>query len=90
VTASSFQDPCRALSLTSTSGQLGFDSGFMAVSPNATDFPTYTIQINDVSPPYRFSSLLLTLFSFSDPAYLGVLPPSRPLWNRNGLQRERG
>jgi len=27
VTASSFADPCRALSLTSTTGQVGFDSG---------------------------------------------------------------
>ncbi|KAJ7828283.1 hypothetical protein B0H14DRAFT_3873388 [Mycena olivaceomarginata] len=54
VTASSFQDPCRALSLTSTSGQLGFDSGFMAVSPNATDFPTYTIQINDTQPIWAY------------------------------------
>ncbi|KAJ7118741.1 hypothetical protein C8R44DRAFT_878298 [Mycena epipterygia] len=50
VTASSFQDPCRALSLTSTTGQLGFDSGFMAVSANATQFPTYTIQVNDTQP----------------------------------------
>ncbi|KAJ7915492.1 hypothetical protein B0H13DRAFT_2270325 [Mycena leptocephala] len=49
VTASSFQDPCRALSLTSTTGQLGFDSGFMAVSENATQFPTFTIQVNDAT-----------------------------------------
>ncbi|KAJ7491279.1 hypothetical protein FB451DRAFT_636830 [Mycena latifolia] len=54
VTASSFQDPCRALSLTSTTGQLGFDSGFMAVSPNATQFPTFTIQINDTLPLWAY------------------------------------
>jgi plastocyanin len=48
VTASSFAQPCRALSLTSTTGQAGFDSGFMAVDAAATTFPTYTIQINDV------------------------------------------
>ncbi|KAJ6608629.1 hypothetical protein B0H10DRAFT_2067459 [Mycena sp. CBHHK59/15] len=47
VTQSSFADPCRALSLTSTTGQIGFDSGFMAVAANATQNPTFTIQIND-------------------------------------------
>jgi len=54
VTASSFPDPCRALSLTSTTGQLGFDSGFMAVSANATDFPTFTLQINDTQPIWGY------------------------------------
>ncbi|KAF7353650.1 Programmed cell death protein 5 [Mycena venus] len=54
VTASSFADPCRALSLTSTTGELGFDSGFMSVSPNATDFPTFTIQINDTKPIWGY------------------------------------
>ncbi|KAJ7243410.1 hypothetical protein B0H12DRAFT_1131014, partial [Mycena haematopus] len=54
VTASSFQDPCRALSLTSTTGQLGFDSGFMPVAANATDFPTFTIQINDTQPIWAY------------------------------------
>ncbi|KAJ7915488.1 hypothetical protein B0H13DRAFT_1999914, partial [Mycena leptocephala] len=54
VTASSFQDPCRALSLTSTTGQLGFDSGFMAVSENATQFPTFTIQVNDTQPLWGY------------------------------------
>ncbi|KAJ6606455.1 hypothetical protein DFH09DRAFT_9341 [Mycena vulgaris] len=54
VTASSFQDPCRALSLTSTTGQAGFDSGFMAVSANATQFPTFTIQINDTKPIWAY------------------------------------
>jgi plastocyanin len=49
-TQSTFADPCRALTLTSTSGQVGFDSGFMAVADNATTFPTYTIQVNNTSP----------------------------------------
>ncbi|KAJ7739643.1 hypothetical protein DFH07DRAFT_1064364 [Mycena maculata] len=54
VTASSFADPCRALSLTSTTGQLGFDSGFMPVAANATQFPTFTIQVNDTQPIWAY------------------------------------
>jgi plastocyanin len=49
-TQSTFASPCRALTLTSTSGQVGFDSGFMAVADGATTFPTYTIQVNDTQP----------------------------------------
>ncbi|OAX40347.1 hypothetical protein K503DRAFT_737691 [Rhizopogon vinicolor AM-OR11-026] len=49
-TQSTFADPCRALTLTSTSGQVGFDSGFVPVGTNATTFPTYTININDTAP----------------------------------------
>ncbi|KAG1736793.1 hypothetical protein EDB19DRAFT_1021775 [Suillus lakei] len=49
-TQSTFANPCRALTLTSTSGQIGFDSGFMAVASTATTFPTYTVKINDTSP----------------------------------------
>lgn len=49
-TQSTFANPCRALALTSTSGQVGFDSGFMPVAAGATSFPTFTIQINDSSP----------------------------------------
>ncbi|KAJ7090318.1 hypothetical protein B0H15DRAFT_838101 [Mycena belliarum] len=54
VTASSFNDPCRPLSLTSTTGQLGFDSGFMPVSPNAAQFPSFTIQINNTQPLWAY------------------------------------
>jgi len=50
VTQSTFANPCRALTLTSTSGQVGFDSGFMPVADGAATFPTYTIQVNDTSP----------------------------------------
>jgi plastocyanin len=50
VTQSSFNTPCRSLTSTSTTGQIGFDSGFMPVSENATTFPTYTIQINNTAP----------------------------------------
>ncbi|KAI1784062.1 Cupredoxin [Ganoderma leucocontextum] len=49
-TQSSFADPCAALSQTSTIGQAGFDSGFMPVMANATEFPTFTITVNDTAP----------------------------------------
>jgi plastocyanin len=54
VTQSTFADPCRALTLTSTSGQVGFDSGFMPVAANATTFPSYTVQVNDTSPVWVY------------------------------------
>ncbi|KIJ63263.1 hypothetical protein HYDPIDRAFT_29525 [Hydnomerulius pinastri MD-312] len=53
-TQSTFADPCRALTLTSTSGQVGFDSGFMPVNAGATTFPTYTVQINDTTPVWVY------------------------------------
>jgi len=50
-TQSSFAVPCGKLALTSTSGQVGFDSGFMPVGASTTsNFPTYTIQVNDTKP----------------------------------------
>ncbi|KAH7910634.1 hypothetical protein BJ138DRAFT_1064855 [Hygrophoropsis aurantiaca] len=49
-TQSTFADPCRALTLTSTSGQIGIDSGFMPVAADATTFPTYTFTVNDTTP----------------------------------------
>jgi len=54
ITQSSFADPCQMLASTSTSGQVGFDSGFMPVSANATTFPTYTVQVNDSSPIWAY------------------------------------
>ncbi|KAF4614819.1 hypothetical protein D9613_002951 [Agrocybe pediades] len=54
VTASSFDTPCHALSSTSTTGQLGFDSGFMAVADGATEFPTFTIRVNDTNPIWAY------------------------------------
>jgi plastocyanin len=53
-TQSSFAAPCRALALTSTTGQVGFDSGFMPVPDGSTTFPTYTIQINDTAPVWVY------------------------------------
>jgi plastocyanin len=54
VTQSSFATPCRSLTSTSTTGQIGFDSGFMPVAANATDFPTYTITVNDTAPIWAY------------------------------------
>jgi len=53
-TQSSFAAPCQNLASTSTSGQSGFDSGYMPVAGNATTFPTYTVQVNDSSPIWAF------------------------------------
>jgi plastocyanin len=53
-TQSSFAAPCRALALTSTTGQVGFDSGFMPVPDGSTTFPTYTIQVNDTAPVWVY------------------------------------
>jgi len=49
-TQSSFGNPCRSLTLTSLTGQIALDSGFMAVADTATAFPTWTIQVNDTAP----------------------------------------
>jgi len=54
VTQSTFASPCRALTLTSTSGQVGFDSGFMPVADNVTTFPTYNITVNDTAPIWAY------------------------------------
>jgi len=54
VTQSSFSAPCRALSLTSTTGAVGFDSGFNPVASGATTFPTYTITVNDTKPIWAY------------------------------------
>ncbi|KAI0329849.1 hypothetical protein GY45DRAFT_1324449 [Cubamyces sp. BRFM 1775] len=49
-TQSSFADPCSPLSETSTSGQIGFDSGFRPVIANSSDLPSFTVKINDTAP----------------------------------------
>jgi plastocyanin len=55
VTQSTFANPCKSLASTSTTGQIGFDSGFMPVADTVTTgFPTYTIQVNDTSPIWAF------------------------------------
>ncbi|KAF5330438.1 hypothetical protein D9619_005835 [Psilocybe cf. subviscida] len=55
VTQSSFDAPCRALASTSTTNQVGFDSGFMAVADSVTTgFPTITITVNDTAPIWAY------------------------------------
>lgn len=54
ITQSSFADPCRKLEFTSTSGQVGFDSGFMAVAADASAFPTFNITVNDTAPVWAY------------------------------------
>ncbi|KAI0637403.1 Cupredoxin [Trametes polyzona] len=49
-TQSSFANPCSPLSESSTSGQAGFDSGFMPVPASATDFPSFQVTVNDTAP----------------------------------------
>ncbi|KAI9056911.1 hypothetical protein FKP32DRAFT_1762888 [Trametes sanguinea] len=53
-TQSSFASPCSPLSETSTNGQAGFDSGFMPVIANSSDFPSFTVKINDTAPIWVF------------------------------------
>jgi plastocyanin len=53
VTQSSFADPCTPLSV-SSAGTTSFDSGFMAVSADVTNFPTMTITINDTKPVWGY------------------------------------
>jgi len=54
VTQSNFLKPCQPLADTSTTGQVGFASGFEPVSANATTFPTFEIQINDTAPIWGY------------------------------------
>ncbi|THH21089.1 hypothetical protein EW146_g381 [Bondarzewia mesenterica] len=53
-TQSTFASPCVGLTQSSTSGQVGFNSGFVPVSDNATSFPTFTIKVNDSAPIWAF------------------------------------
>ncbi|KAJ6459572.1 Cupredoxin [Mycena sanguinolenta] len=54
VTQSSFSQPCKSLTETSTTGQVGFKSGFQFVAANETNFPTFNITINDTSPIWMY------------------------------------
>ena len=51
VTQSSFADPCRRLS---TNGIVGFDSGFIPVAETATEFPTWSVVVNDTAPIWAY------------------------------------
>jgi len=48
-TQSSFGAPCEKLAL-STPGSVGFDSGFMPVAANSTQFPTFSVVVNETTP----------------------------------------
>ncbi|KAF4579497.1 hypothetical protein EYR40_000329 [Pleurotus pulmonarius] len=52
VTQSNFNNPCQPLF--DTTGKVGFSSGFMPVSPDATQFPTFQIKINDTAPIWGY------------------------------------
>ncbi|KZP32507.1 hypothetical protein FIBSPDRAFT_812025 [Athelia psychrophila] len=54
VTQSSFATPCRSLTSTSTSGQVGFDSGFEPVSDTDTVFPTFNVTVNSTAPMWAY------------------------------------
>jgi len=52
VTQSTFADPCKPIS---ANGKTGFDSGFRPVDASVTtNFPTWTLQINDTTPIWAF------------------------------------
>jgi len=51
VTQSSFADPCRKLS---TNGVVGFDSDFIPVAEGATEFPEWTMVVNDTAPIWAY------------------------------------
>ncbi|KZT40880.1 hypothetical protein SISSUDRAFT_1043623 [Sistotremastrum suecicum HHB10207 ss-3] len=53
-TQSSFSNPCTELAKTSATGQVGFDSGFMPVGVNDTNFPSLTITVNDTAPIWGY------------------------------------
>jgi plastocyanin len=52
ITQSSFADPCRKLQFTSTTGQIGFDSGF--VPGEADGSATFSITVNDTQPIWAY------------------------------------
>ncbi|KAJ7235878.1 Cupredoxin [Mycena haematopus] len=54
VIQSSFADPCRPLNALNATAPQGFNSGFFPVGANDTDFPTYTITVNDTTPIWAY------------------------------------
>lgn len=54
VTQSSFAAPCLPLTNKTTGQRIGFNSGFMPVAANATDFPSWSLTINDTSPIWAY------------------------------------
>jgi plastocyanin len=54
VTQSSFAAPCLPLTNKTTGEKIGFHSGFFPVAANTTDFPTWSLTINDTSPIWAY------------------------------------
>jgi len=54
VTQSSFANPCVPLTDKTTGQRVGFNSGFFPVAANATDFPTWSLTVNDTSPIWAY------------------------------------
>lgn len=53
ITESSFEDPCRKLSLTSNVTD-SFDSGFMPVTAGSSDFPQFSLTVNTTAPTWGY------------------------------------
>ena len=54
VTQSSFSAPCLPLTNTTTGQRTGFDSGYFPVAAGSTEFPTWSLTINDTAPIWAF------------------------------------
>jgi len=54
VTQSSYGAPCMPLTDKTTGAKNGFDSGFFPVAADATDFPSWSLTINDTSPIWAY------------------------------------
>jgi len=54
VTQSSYGAPCMQLTDKTTGAKTGFDSGFFPVAADATDFPSWSLTINDTSPIWAY------------------------------------
>jgi plastocyanin len=54
VTQSSFAAPCKPLTDKTTGTRIGFNSGFFPVVANTTEFPTWSLTINDTTPIWAY------------------------------------
>lgn len=54
VTQSSFAAPCVPLTNKTTGERIGFNSGFFPVAADATDFPTWSLTINNTAPIWAY------------------------------------
>ncbi|KAH8120110.1 Cupredoxin [Phellopilus nigrolimitatus] len=53
ITQSSFAAPCEQLAATSSSAA-GFDSGFLPVAAGSSEFPTFSITVNNTTPVWAY------------------------------------